>query len=79
MNAATESADAVQAVSEAGEPRPCLDVEGSKVCAELNEDGVLVVKVHLAGDTPAAVYVGEALVAGSEVDWQPAGRHRRPV
>lgn len=74
--AADESTDAVQAVSEAAESLPCLDIEGSKVCAELSCDGVLVVRVYPAGDTPAAVYVDGDLVAGSEMDWRPVGRHR---
>ncbi len=81
MNAMTGSADAVHAVGEAAVERPCIDLEGSKVCAEVGKDGVLVVRVYPAGDTPTAVYVDQDLVAGSEIAMTsgPAGRHRKPV
>lgn len=54
----------------------CLDVAGSRVCAE-HADDVLVVRVRLAEGTRAAVYVDGALVAGEDAE-RPAGRHRRP-
>jgi hypothetical protein len=76
MNAATESADPACAV-EVAEERPCLEVEGSKVYAEMGRDRVLVVRVYPVGDTPVAVMVDETLVAGSEMDWRPRGRHRK--
>ncbi len=79
MNAVAQSADAADAVSEAAGERPCLDIEGSKVCAGLSGDGVLVVRVYPVGDTPVAVLVDETLVAGSEMNWRPTGRHRRPA
>ena len=79
MNAVTKSADSAQAVSEATEDQLCLDVEGSKVYAELSDDGVLVVRAYPVGDTPVAVLVDETLVAGSEVRWQPRGRHRKAL
>lgn len=59
------------------EDRPCLSIEGSRVDAEVNAEGVFAVRIRPAGGMPVAVYVDEALVAGSEVDWQPSGRHRR--
>lgn len=77
MNATTEPAEAANAVSEVTDERPCIDVEGSKVFAELSSDGVLVVRVYPAGDTPVAVLVDETLVAGSEAKWQPKGKHHR--
>lgn len=75
MNAVTGSVDPVQAV-EAADERPCLDVEGSKVYAEMGPDRVLVVRVYPAGDTPVAVLVDETLVAGSQAQG-PRGRHHR--
>ena len=53
-----------------------LDVGGSVVSAARSEDGVLVVRVYPVDDTPVAVFVDEALVAGSEMSWRPVGRHR---
>lgn len=79
MNAATESAEAGQAVSEAAGTAPCLEVDGSKVCASLDDDGVLVVRVYPADEVPVVIYAGEALVADGEAGWRPAGRHRKPV
>lgn len=78
MNATTESADSAQAVGEAIDERPCLDVEGSKVYAELSEDGVLVVRAYPAGDTPVAVLVDETVVSGTTAGWKAHGKHRRP-
>jgi hypothetical protein len=76
MNAiATEPADAVR---EAAGEFPCLRAGGSRIYAGLSADGVLVVRVYPEGDTPVAVFVDEALVAGSEMDWRPVGRHRVP-
>lgn len=77
MNATTGSADAANAVGEVTDERPCLDIEGSKVYAECSEDGVLVVRVYPVGDMPVAVLVDETLVAGSEMEWKPRGRHHR--
>lgn len=79
MNATTESADAVQAVGEVTEDRPYLDVEGSKVYAELSDDGVLVVRAYPAGDTPVAVLVDETIVSGSTAGWKAHGKHRKPL
>lgn len=79
MNAATESAEAGQAVSEAADTVPCLDIDGSKVCASLDDGGVLTVRIYPAGDTPVVIYAGEALVSGDEAGWRPAGRHRKPA
>lgn len=78
MNATTESADSAQAVGEAIDERPCLDVEGSKVYAELSEDGVLVVRAYPAGDTPVAVLVDETVVSGTTAGWKAHGKHRKP-
>lgn len=78
MNATTtESAEAAEAVSEAADDRPCLDVAGSKVYAELSPDGVLVVRVYPSGDTPVAVLVDETVVSGYTAGWKSHGRHRR--
>jgi hypothetical protein len=78
MNATTESAESAQAVSEAADNRPCLEVEGSKVYADRSEDGVLVVRAYPAADTPVAVLVDETLVSGTTAGWKPHGRHRKP-
>lgn len=78
MNAVTESADSAQAVSEADGGRPCLDIEGSKVYAEMSENGVLVVRACPAGDTPVAVLVDETLMRGSVAGWKSHGTHRKP-
>jgi hypothetical protein len=77
MNATTESADVAQAVGEVDDGRPCLNIEGSKVYAELTEDGVLVVRAYPAGDTPVAVLVDETLVSGSKAGWKAHGTHRK--
>jgi hypothetical protein len=52
---------------------PCIDLDGSRVYAELGEDGVLTVRVCPAGDVPAAVYVNQDLVADSRAERQSAG------
>jgi hypothetical protein len=79
VNAATESAESAQAVGEAADASPCLEIGESKVYAGLSPDGVLVIRAYPAGDTLVAVLVDETLVAGSEVDWKPRGRHRRQL
>jgi hypothetical protein len=73
VNAATESAGSAQVA----DSRPCLDVEGSKVYAGLDPDGVLVVRVQLASDTPVAVLVDETLVSGYTAGWKALGKHRK--
>lgn len=78
MNATTGSAKPAQAVSAADGDRPCLDVAGSKVYAEMSQDGVLVVRAYPAGDTPVAVLVDETLVSGSKAGWKAHGTHRKP-
>lgn len=77
MSATGEATEPVSAVEEAEDLRPCLDVEGSKVYAEVSPDGVLVVRVYPRDGTPAAVYFDETLVAGGEASRQPRGRHRK--
>jgi hypothetical protein len=75
MSAAAQSAGVV---NEAGQDRNCTHVEGSRICGEMTGDGVLVVRVYPAGDTPVAVLVDEALVSGSTAGWKSHGKHRKP-
>jgi hypothetical protein len=73
MSAAAQSADAAGVVNEAGQDRNCTDVEGSRICGEVNADGVLVVRVYPVQGLPVAVYLGEIAVWDGRL--QPAGRH----
>jgi hypothetical protein len=68
----------VNATAEPPGDRPCLEVEGSKVYAEMNQDGVLVVRACPAADTPVAMLVDETLVKGTTAGWKSHGRHRKP-
>lgn len=74
MNVAAEPACAESADGN----RSCLDVEGSKVRADLGADGVLVIRVCRADGTPVTVLVDEVVVADSRpLDRRPRGRHRK--
>jgi hypothetical protein len=76
---ADESAETASAVGELADDRPYLEVEDSKIYGEMTQDGVLVVRVFPAGDTPVAVLVDETLVSGNVAGWKSHGKHRKSL
>jgi hypothetical protein len=76
MNATTdEAAESVDAAGLGGG----LDIEGSKVMAGLTDDGVLLVRILPAGDTPVAIMVDETIMQGTTAGWKAHGKHRKSM